>query len=387
MAQLFGVAALLIPLVLGLFGWKLFWCKPVEAPYTKAFGIGLLLLSLTAFLTLTFASVAFEGEVVRAGGATGQLMAGLLIADFGRTGAYIVVATSLFVSLILSTQFSFAAFLQGGLGRIAVRVRAWRTAWAHWQETRRKDRMRREVIRKHTQNREAAGESLPRVRKVRAGAGAEEDDDEALGPVELGEDEDVAEVKAPRKAPAQKPLPFSLASGDDDDDDAEEASDATPLSETKVAVAPKRRVQKLRPGTDAVTGGEVRGNYTLPPTTLLDELAPDINLDKTRLFEKAKTLQSKSAEFGVLGSVVEIHPGPVVTTYEFKPDAGIKYSKIVGLADDLALALEAESIRIDRMSGRGTVGIEIPNEVRETISPARRCSSRTASPSPRAGSP
>ena len=63
----------------------------------------------------------------------------------------------------------------------------------------------------------------------------------------------------------------------------------------------------------------------------------------------------------------EIHPGPVVTTYEFKPDAGVKYSKIVGLADDLALALEAESIRIDRMSGKGNVGIEIPNEVRETI--------------------
>jgi S-DNA-T family DNA segregation ATPase FtsK/SpoIIIE len=57
----------------------------------------------------------------------------------------------------------------------------------------------------------------------------------------------------------------------------------------------------------------------------------------------------------------------VVTTYEFKPDAGVKYSKIVGLADDLALALEAESIRIDRVSGKGNVGIEIPNEVRETI--------------------
>jgi S-DNA-T family DNA segregation ATPase FtsK/SpoIIIE len=65
--------------------------------------------------------------------------------------------------------------------------------------------------------------------------------------------------------------------------------------------------------------------------------------------------------------VKEIHPGPVVTTYEFKPDAGVKYSKIVGLADDLALALEAESIRIDRVSGKGNVGIEIPNEIRETI--------------------
>jgi S-DNA-T family DNA segregation ATPase FtsK/SpoIIIE len=111
-----------------------------------------------------------------------------------------------------------------------------------------------------------------------------------------------------------------------------------------------------------------RGRYTLPPTTLLDEIPSDGGMDKERLYEKARTLQAKSGEFGVLGNVVEIHPGPVVTTYEFKPDAGIKYSKIVGLADDLALALEAESIRIDRMSGRGTVGIEIPNDVRETIS-------------------
>ena len=197
-AQLFGVAALLIPLVLGLFGWKLFWCKPVEAPYTKAIGLVLLLLSLTAFLTLTFASVAFEGEVVRAGGATGQLLAGLLIADFGRTGAYIMVATSLFVSLILSTQFSFAAFLRGGLGKIALRLRGWRTTWAHWQESRRKDRMRREVIRKHTQNRETAGESLPRVRKVKTRA-TEEGDEEPLGPSELGEEDEAEGAKAPRK--------------------------------------------------------------------------------------------------------------------------------------------------------------------------------------------
>ncbi len=112
----------------------------------------------------------------------------------------------------------------------------------------------------------------------------------------------------------------------------------------------------------------MRGNFTLPPTSLLDEIRPSVGLDKAALFERAKVLQAKSGEFGVLGTVKEINPGPVVTTYEFKPDAGVKYSKIVGLADDLALALEAESIRIDRISGRGTVGIEIPNEERETIS-------------------
>src|SRR5205823_11789201 len=105
----------------------------------------------------------------------------------------------------------------------------------------------------------------------------------------------------------------------------------------------------------------VRGNFVLPPASSLDEPRTSGTLDKARLFEKAKTLQAKSGEFGVMGNVVEIHPGPVVTTYEFKPDAGVKYSKIVGLAEDLALALEAESRRVHRISGPGTVGIGIPN--------------------------
>ena len=65
---------------------------------------------------------------------------------------------------------------------------------------------------------------------------------------------------------------------------------------------------------------------------------------------------------------MQIHPGPVVTTYEFKPDAGVKYSKITGLADDLCLAMQAESVLIDRLPGKSTVGIQIPNEHRETIS-------------------
>jgi S-DNA-T family DNA segregation ATPase FtsK/SpoIIIE len=110
-----------------------------------------------------------------------------------------------------------------------------------------------------------------------------------------------------------------------------------------------------------------RGNHVLPPITILDEAKGGSPVDNDRLLEKGRILQAKCSEFGVMGTVKEIHPGPVVTTYEFKPDAGIKYSKIVGLADDLALALEAESIRIDRVSGKGNVGIEIPNEARETI--------------------
>ncbi|HVQ26659.1 MAG TPA: DNA translocase FtsK 4TM domain-containing protein, partial [Planctomycetota bacterium] len=163
--QLFGVAALLLPLALGLAGWKLFWCRPIEAPYTKAVGNVCLLLMLAALLALTFGTVPFEGEPVRAGGATGELLAALLVADFGRTGAYIVAATGLFVALILSTQFSFSALLKGTGGRLGGRLRALQTAFTHYRESRRKEKMRREVIRKHAAAREGVS-GLPRIRRV-----------------------------------------------------------------------------------------------------------------------------------------------------------------------------------------------------------------------------
>jgi S-DNA-T family DNA segregation ATPase FtsK/SpoIIIE len=268
----------------------------------------------------------------------GALLASLLTGSFNRTGAYIVVATSLFVSLILATQFSFAACLSALGAAVGSRWQALRAACAQFLETRRKEKMRREVIRKHTQKeREAPGsDSLPRVRRVKASPG--------------GEGEELADLplRAPIAPPTQRPLPFAPPPPE-------------PEEEEEETVEP-RESRKKKAGAPTV-----RGNFVLPPSSILDEARSSGTLDKARLFEKAKTLQAKSGEFGVMGNVVEIHPGPVVTTYEFKPDAGVKYSKIVGLADDLALALEAESIRIDRMSGRGTVGIEIPNEVRETI--------------------
>src|SRR5947209_5347081 len=336
--QLFGMAALLLPLVLGVTGWKLFWCKPIDAPYTKACGVSALLLSLCAFLALTFGALTVEGESVRAGGAVGALLASVLTSSFNRTGAYIVVATCLFVSLILATQFSFATFLSALGAAVSSRLQALRAAWAHFLDTRRKEKMRREVIKKHTQKeREAPGsDSLPRVRKVK-GSPAGEGEDLVDLPLQAG------------TPPTQRPLPFAAPEPEPKDDEDEAAEPREP--------------KRKKPAPAAT----VRGSFVLPPASILDEPRTSGTLDKARLFEKAKTLQAKSGEFGVTGNVVEIHPGPVVTTYEFKPDAGIKYSKIVGLADDLALALEAESIRIDRMSGRGTVGIEIPNEVRETI--------------------
>src|SRR5881296_2800667 len=81
----------------------------------------------------------------------------------------------------------------------------------------------------------------------------------------------------------------------------------------------------------------------------------------------ATKLAEKCREFNVTGKIEHICPGPVVTTYEFKPDPGVKYSRVTGLVDDLCLSLKAESIRIDRIPGKAFVGIEVPNQKREMI--------------------
>jgi DNA segregation ATPase FtsK/SpoIIIE, S-DNA-T family len=107
--------------------------------------------------------------------------------------------------------------------------------------------------------------------------------------------------------------------------------------------------------------------YQLPSTDLLNE-APGRNpYDEQELKETAARVKSKFEEFNVLGSVVQINPGPVVTTFEFKPEAGIKYSRITTLSEDLCLGLQAESILIERIPGKPTVGIEVPNTKRELI--------------------
>jgi S-DNA-T family DNA segregation ATPase FtsK/SpoIIIE len=116
----------------------------------------------------------------------------------------------------------------------------------------------------------------------------------------------------------------------------------------------------------AMTAKSVRG-YKLPPSSLLHHNEEHVQVREEALRAEAKILVEKCAEFGVDGTVEQINPGPVVTTFEFRPDAGVKYSRVTGLADDLCLAMAAESILIERMPGKSTVGIQVPNHERETI--------------------
>ena len=107
--------------------------------------------------------------------------------------------------------------------------------------------------------------------------------------------------------------------------------------------------------------------YKLPSTDFLNEPPARSSFDEQELKNTAAAIKSKFEEFTVMGSVVQINPGPVVTTFEFKPDAGVKYSRIIALREDLCLGLQAESILIERIPGKMTVGVEVPNNRREVI--------------------
>ncbi len=108
-------------------------------------------------------------------------------------------------------------------------------------------------------------------------------------------------------------------------------------------------------------------DYVLPESEFLTLQPPRIEQKDEELLSIAQELTDKTKEFNVTGRVMHICQGPVVTTYEFKPDPGVKYSRVTSLSDDLCLALKSESIRIERIPGKAFVGIEVPNRERETI--------------------
>ncbi len=309
--QLFGYASYLLPIVIATIGWHYFWCQPPEAAYTKVFGATFFFGGASAFLSLIFGSTEVAGKTFEAGGSIGTWLGGAMSDYLNRTGSIIVLLTLMVLSVILSTQFS--------LGRLFARasqesrdLSARGAGWLRrWIERRRKDRERRVVAAKQ-----------PRKEPAVAVAVADPDPRPPIP---------VKPVVARKTAEMAPPLPLP---------------DPAPVK------AAARR----------------NGAFTLPPPSLLDAAKVERKIDERELMEAARQLEEKCREFAVEGQVAQIHPGPVVTTFEFKPDAGVKYSKITGLADDLCLAMQAESVLIDRIPGKSTVGIQIPNPNREAIS-------------------
>ena len=134
------------------------------------------------------------------------------------------------------------------------------------------------------------------------------------------------------------------------------------------AIADPEVTERADSGQKAkTTMPRIAGGYKLPSSSLLQRPDEQQAVDADELKSLAQVLTEKYAEFEVHGQITQINPGPVVTTFEFKPEAGIKYSRITNLSDDLCLALKAESILIERMAGKSTVGIQVPNRQREII--------------------
>ena len=139
--------------------------------------------------------------------------------------------------------------------------------------------------------------------------------------------------------------------------------------ESRVKREAARKTAPAKPGKQAALNLET-GEYQLPALGLLTEAPPvkdNHGLTDEALEENARMLEAVLADFGVKGRITAVRPGPVVTLYEFEPAAGVKSSRVISLSDDVARSMSAVAARIATISGRNVIGIELPNQVRETV--------------------
>ncbi len=274
------------------------------------------------------------------GGMLGELLGEILRSVFGSVGSYIVAAATLAITMILRTPTSAWELGSRLVGRLAQAGRgtagSFRSLVEAWRE---------------------AG-------AIERGELADEDPSESLAP----SDESVASLPSEGanssvSAPNADPAAGSIA----------DSATKSPAKSKKRAssggptiVAPKRQAQRA---PIKAPPPPAPGAFVLPPPDLLGDPPPsNIPVDAAALRSNAERLVEKLASYGVRGRVDEIHPGPVVTMYEFEPQSGTKLSKIQALENDLALALAAQKVRIVApIPGKARVGIELPNEERQTV--------------------
>ena len=319
---LFGLTAWGVAALVLLLGWRRFRQQPLPNPGSKAAGLGLLVLSVPMLASLALGRRQLYGEETETGGIIGRALGDAFRGRLGTTGAVLLALTLVLLAIPFATQVSLGdVFLRlrvrfaGLLSRLTV-------GWVRSRDRRTKERLRRTVVTKH----------LEKARK----------DDISLEDIPFAPEDAppiVRQVPGPGKFSIKKtralvwPAPVAPA--------------GSPAKKKKA------EAQQSLPLTVA--------GYTYPPVSLLEKREQAGVVDRKVLAETGRLIAAKCAEFGVEGEIAEYHPGPVVTTYEFRPAAGIKVNQVMGLSEDLALTLSAESIRIERLPGRSSVGIEVPN--------------------------
>ena len=331
--QIFGFPAFLLPIAIAVLGAR--WCRSrtIDSHFAPLTGYFLLLVSLPSLLALfPFPAVR---AAIPAGGIVGSLISSELLAGFNFWGALLVAVALFFTSLFMTTRFSFAgthAWATGPKGpigaveRLGVLQKA-QARWHDWRQRREQERMRRRV----EESRLSGRKPVP---------------PQAMSKTALVETS-------------------GALSDESEEEDADEKDSKSNAVKAPIFVFHTEKPAAKKTGDPKIAKGNQ--NYKLPPVSLLHEGERGQKLDEEELKQRARAIEAKCQEFDVDGRVTQINPGPVVTTFEFKPEAGIKYSRIIGLTEDLCLALQAESILIERIPGKSTIGIEVPNDRRQTI--------------------
>ncbi len=361
--QAFGLASFLFPLLAFSLGWKWIRSEAIEAPLVRFLGSGILLASLCGAAALLPGWRLF-GHAILPGGLTGYLVADSLRGALNFAGSAVVLATGIVVSTYLVSSFTLEK-LQGWLAPVIAFFIGIRNHFRRSLERRRE-------------------EAIERAERKRAEREAKELEHEASRalpnePIQDLPNEPISDPAATRRTHAPQPVSETLPWGDPEPqavpnepnpNEPNEAAGEIPICvleepdprEENVLEFPFNGAIKRRPEHRLPT------LFRLPSTELLNEIPVRSAYDEQELKSTAAAIKAKFEEFNVFGSVTQINPGPVVTTFEFKPEAGIKYSRITTLTEDLCLGLQAESILIERIPGKPTVGIEVPNTRREVIS-------------------
>lgn len=377
--QAIGLAAYLLPFLLLAAAWRRFRSRRINAPVSRVAGLLVLVLSSSALLSLANIRPFFDASF-NAGGLAGAIIARALVAGLNTIGATILLAAIAATGLLLATNFSFALFYENltltlgerfaALRLIPERFRAWRLARRerrqHRLEMRRQAKVEGATARA-AEPAEAIGTQI--VSNEREGAPASSADGNdlaaAFASFTTGQ-KTMSAAAGAATAPVRKASWSTRGKS-------LEASESALVEEMVREAAVKRKTEAPATGSLPFDGQRrvspktAASDYQLPSVELLNEAQMRREQADDELLNMAIKLAEKCREFNVTGQIKYICPGPVVTTYEFKPDPGVKYSRVTGLVDDLCLALKAESIRIDRMPGKPHVGIEVPNPRRETI--------------------
>ena len=323
--QVMGLGAFVVPAAVFLISIKLLF-RPLFPLlfYVRSFLYFLIFLCGESFLSLYVGKLVLAKYKFNAGGAlAGELLSGMLTRYVGKFGAYLVTVLAFLLVVMVLTEISYVRIWTKVVDPLGARIR---------------DYIKSQLLRfKKT----PATRLMEKNRSTALSAEKRSVNGQAEGNSELP----AANLEAVPELDFEK-IPINVLSekkskkilSDDEDMDFQPA----PVKQAK--------------------------EYVMPPLMLLDTpTEQDIQIDRDALRRDAETLTQKLADFGVMGTIVEISPGPVITRFEFEPAPGIKLNRIISLSDDLALALKAISVRIAPIPGKSVVGIELPNKKRKAV--------------------